>query len=1023
MNITKIAIENNRVTLVLLAIVVLLGIQTYNTMPRAYDPGFIIRAAQVVTYFPGASPERVENLVSAQIEKVVKEIPELDFVASESRTGISIVTVNIKESYTNMRPIWDALRRKIEDVTGDLPEGIRGPFVNDEFGDVYGIVLTLTGEGFDYAYLSDVADEVRDKLQSLPEAAKVDILGEQEEQIIVQYNNSRLAELGVSPSQVLSTLQQRNIVISGGAFNLENERIALEPSGNYESLRDIEYTILQVPGSERLLYLKDLAQIQRSYISPPSTVVHSSGERALAIAISMREGGNNILLGEQVLEAIESFNERYPWGLEFDLVNYSPAEVDKKVDDFVSSLIQAIVIVTAVMLLTLGLRTGLVVASLIPISMLMATIVMSLFNIGFDQISLAALIIALGMLVDNGIVMSENIMVQMEKGDSALKASIDSAQELRMPLLVASITTAAAFLPIYLAESNVGEFTASLFKVVSITLLCSWIISITFIPLLCVMFLRVKVAEHNYSGRFYSAYRSLLHVCLKTKWAVVLITAAIFFVSMYGFKFVEKVFFPPSDRTYFKVEVTMPEGTAIETTASVVERIEGYLADGIDADVQGNEGVASWVSYIGSAGPRFILSHNPKPSSDAYALMIVNVNALEDIPNFMQAINRFALNSFPDADVSLRMIESGPAVANPVEVRLSGNDELLFSVSRQLKEEMSSMPGLINISDNWGQRIKKLNVEINQTRALKAGVSSEDIAISLQTGLDGLELTEYRENEDIIPVLLRSSVANENNINKVESLAVYSQSVGDSVPLKQVADVNVSWDNAKIYRRNGERTITVGAQLAPGTNAAEMFSALQPWLEAQKPSWDQKIRYEFGGENESSGKANQSIADKLPLAVMIILILLVAQFNSLRKAGIILATIPLALIGVVVGLLIGQSFFGFMTLLGIISLAGIVINNAIVLLERIRIERDEGKPAHDAVVSAAIQRARPILLTTATTVLGLLPLYLGGGEMWEPMAIAIMAGLLFSTMLTLLIVPVLYAIFFRVDTSESRASE
>ncbi|UTW03726.1 efflux RND transporter permease subunit [Amphritea atlantica] len=1015
MNVTRLAIENNRTSIMILLVILVVGISTFLSMPRAYDPGFVMRTAQVITYFPGASPERVEQLVSSKLEDVVKEMPELDFVKTESRTGISITLVNIRESYKNMRPIWDKLRRKIDDVAGDMPEGVRGPFVNDEFGDVFGVVLSLSGEGFSYAEINDIAENVQDELQRLPDVAKVEIYGAQEERIYVEYDNARLAELGLSPNQLEQLLSARNIVISGGSFVLGDERISLEPSGNFESISDIENTVIRLPNSSRIFYLKDIAHIYRDYVDPPGSLVHSSGKRALALAISMREGGNNIALGEQVDEAMQRMDRIYPWGVDFERVSFSPAEVEKKVNDFVSNLLQAIAVVTVVMLISLGLRTGLVVAALIPLAMLTAFIVMSGLDIGLDQISLAALIIALGMLVDNGIVMSESIMVQMQQGKSSLEAAIDSAGELRIPLLTASLTTAAAFLPIYLAESSVGEFTASLFKVVTITLLCSWIISLTLIPMLCVYFLKVAPRKDSFDSRFYRGYRRLLDWMLNNRALTLGVTAAIFVLSMNAFGYLPKVFFPPSDRAYFKVEMELPTGTSIAKTTRVVSDVESFLSANWKVDEQRSEGVTNWVSYIGNAGPRFILAHNPKPSNSGYALMVINVNALSQIESIMASLKAYALDRHPDLDVKTRLIENGPAIDNPVEVRLSGKDSVsLFAAMSDLKQQMAGMAGLTNIKDDWGQRIKKLNIQINQARALSAGVTSQDIAVSLQTSLDGMQLTEYREGEDVIPVLLRSGVATQQDITKLEGLSVYIQSSGQSLPLTQVADINVVWDLSKVIRRDGLRTISIGAQLQPGVTAAEKFAELKPWLQQQESVWDNSVSYEFGGEQETSGKSNASIVEKLPIAGFIILILLVAQFNSMRKALIILITIPLGLIGVALGLLVANSFFGFMTFLGIISLAGIVINNAIVLLERINIELEAGLPHPEAIISAAQQRARPILLTTATTVLGLIPLYLGGGEMWEPMAVAIMGGLLVSTFLTLGVVPVMYAALYRV---------
>ncbi|MEL0035636.1 MAG: efflux RND transporter permease subunit, partial [Gammaproteobacteria bacterium] len=571
MNITKLAIDNNRLTLIAFLLIFLGGIQVFNQMPRDYDPGFIVRAAQVVTYFPGASPERVEQLISSKIEDVAKEIPELDFVTSESRTGVSVVIVNIKESYTEMRPIWDNLRRKIEDIEADLPSGTVGPFVNDEFGDVYGIVMTVTGDGLSYAELENITEDVKTQLQFVSEVAKIDILGKQDEIIYVEYNNSRLSELGLSSNQLSQILSARNIVLSGGAVNLGKETIALEPTGNFESIEDIGNTVIKSPKTNQVILLRDIATIKRDYVDPPKSFVNSSGKTALAVAISMRQGGNNILLGEMVKAEIEKFEQQYPIGIEFDLINFSPAEVDAKVKDFVNNLLQAVLVVSAVMLVSLGVRTGIIVAILIPTTMLLSLIVMDQFAIGLDQISLAALIIALGMLVDNGIVMSENIMVEMKRGKSAIQAAIDSANELKTPLMTASLTTSAAFLPIFLAESSVGEFTASLFKVVTITLICSWVISLTIIPLLCVYFMKVTPVEDKFDTPIYERYKSLLHWLLNNRSITLIGTLVIFIIVIKAATSLPSMFFPPSDRTYYKIEVTMPTGNSLEDTQSVLQ--------------------------------------------------------------------------------------------------------------------------------------------------------------------------------------------------------------------------------------------------------------------------------------------------------------------------------------------------------------------------------------------------------------------------------------------------------------------
>ncbi len=1017
MSITRLAIDNTRTTLLILMSIIAIGISAYNSMPKDYDPGFIIRTAQVITYFPGASPERVEQLVTDKIEKAVQEIPELDFVASESRLGVSIVKANIKESYKEMRPIWDNLRRKVDAAKADLPEEAQEPIVNDEFGDVYGIVIAMTAEGYSYAEMKEIAKEVKDEFLHLSEAAKVEIYGEQQEQVFVEFNNARLTELGLSSGQIQDQLASRNIIIPGGSISISGERITLEPTGNFESVQDIEKTIIQLPGSADVMYLSEIATITRSYEDPVASKVKFGGEDALSIAIAMRHGGNNLLLGEQVNEVLARINQQYPLGVDFTPVSFMPAEVDKKVDEFVNNLVQAIVVVTIVMLFTLGLRTGLIVAMLIPTTMVSGILLMSLFDISIDQISLAALIIALGMLVDNGIVMSENIMVQMGEGKKPIDAAVDSAAELKVPLLVSSLTTAAAFLPIFLAESATGEYTASLFKVVTITLLCSWLIAMTIIPILCIHFMKVVPVKEDKEAGYLVKYRSILTTLLNNRGATLVGIIALFFIAIKGLDYVPSLFFPPSDRPYFKMEVKLPVGTDIEQTGSIASKIENY----IDQELLNEQGVSSYLTYLGSGGPRFLLTHSPEPTSSNYALLIVNVHQFENIDATMKSLEDFAFANFPDAQVKLRKIENGSAVPNPVEVRVYGKDsEKLMSIVADIKAQMASISGLKSINDDWGMPSKKLEVSINQQKARLAGVSSKDIAVSLQAQLSGQELTQYREGDEVIPVLIRSEQADRSDIGKLSALTVYNQSTGAAVPLRQVAEIKVVWESALILRRDRFKAVTVGAQIDSSITASEAFAQLTPWLEEQQKSWPLGFSFELGGEAESSGKANQSIAEKLPIAGFIILLLLVGQFNSFRKCFIVLTTIPLAVIGVVAGLLVAQSFMGFITLLGIISLAGIVINNAIVLLERIQQEQTEnGLSPYESIIEAAQRRFRPIMLTTATTVFGMLPLYLGGGEMWEPLAVAIMAGLLFSTVLTLGVIPVLYSLLYRVEKPQN----
>ncbi len=1025
MNLTRRAIENDRVTAVALLIVLVGGFYAYFSLPRDYDPGFTVRIAQVITYFPGAGPERVERLVTDKLEKTIQEIPELDYVESQSKNGVSIVFAHVLERYTEMRPIWDSLRRKVDRAVPDLPDGVVGPFVDDEFGDVYGIIIGVTGEGFSYAELKTVADEVRDELLLLENAAKVKILGAQAERVFMEYRNARLADLNLSPANLMAILESRNIIIPGGAVEIDTERIVVEPSGNFESVDEMRRAVIRLPRTGEVLYLGDLVEIRRGYIDPPRSKMRVSGEPALALAVSMREGGNLMALGDAVNALLDRLRTAYPYGVDFVKTTFQPREVDRKVVEFRNNLLQAIAVVMAVMLLTLGIRTGLLVATLIPMTILMAMLIMYYLGIGLDQMSLASLIIALGMLVDNAIVMSESIMVEIASGRKAVEAAVSSAGELVVPLLTSSLTTAAAFLPIYLAESDTGEYTAPLFKVVAITLLSSWVLALTMIPLLCVKFLKPKptAGKESHNTRFHRGYRRGLLLALRHRWITLTLVALLFGLTLFSTRYLPVIFFPPSERTYFKAEIHLPMGTAIEATEATVIEIEEFMErelmakgkNGRGESAEGEGGVTHWVTYVGEGGPRFVLQHTPEVSSPEYALMVVDNTSVAAMDRTMARLEAHVAGHFPDVDLILKKIENGPPIEYPVEIRIIGREtDRVFDIADRVKRKLAETPGTRNIGDDWGRRTKKIVVKVDQPRALRAGVTSRDIAVSLQTGLSGMEVTDYREGDDIIPVVLRSVAADRRDVANLRGLNVHVQATGESVPLLQVADIEVEWQPPKIIRKNRLKTVTVHTDLDPGVTASQVTTEVVPWLDKESEGWGVGYRYELGGEAETSRDANASIMVNLPVAGFIIVMLLVIQFNSLRRPAIILITIPLGFIGVVLGLFATGLYFGFMTLLGIVSLSGIVINNAIVLLERIHLEITENHlDPPKAVIEAAQRRMRPILLTTATTAFGMAPLYFGGGAMWKPMAVAIIAGLLFATLLTLGVVPVLYAVLFR----------
>ncbi|MCG8670096.1 MAG: efflux RND transporter permease subunit [Pseudomonadales bacterium] len=1015
MNLTNIALERRQFTLLIIATLVISGIQAYFSIPRAQDPGFIIRAAQVITYFPGASPERVEELVSDKLEEKIRQMPELDFVTSENKTGVSIIVVNIRESYTDMRPIWDNLRRKVDEASRDLPEGTSTPIVNDEFGDVYGIVYGITGDGFSYAEIKEVADNVRNDLLLIEDVAKVDILGAQDERIFVEYKPSRLNEIGISPKQLASALSSRNIINPGGEIYTELETITLEPSGDFESIRDLRSTLINIPGSNELVSLGDIAHIYRGYIDPPKNFMRLNGEQALGLAVAMRSGGNITNLGSIVEQRMEEILQSYPIGIDFKKVAMESDIVNKTVSDFVSNLLQAIVVVTLVMLAFLGLRTGVIVAVLIPVAIASTLFVMTLLDIGMDQISLAALMIALGLLVDNAIVMAESIMVKMSDGIERKKAALEAANELKIPLLTSSLTTSAAFLPIYLAESAIGEYTAPLFKVVTITLLCSFLVALTLIPLLCVLFIRLKQKQQ---GGFFDVlterYLVVLNWVLRHKAISSAAVIGAFGLAMVALGWVPKIFFPPKTDPIFTIEIEFPLGTPLAYTEKRINEIESYLDTELLSKDDKTPGIRNWATFLGNGGVRFVLTHSPKPATSNYAFILVNTTEGGKLVDALMAkVDNYLFDNLADGQYTIRKLENGTAIKHPVAVRISGKDsDQLFKIADSIKRRLSEFNGTRNIQDNWGLSQKKMRIKIDPQRAQRAGITHSDIATSLQTAFSGITLTEFREGDKIIPVIMRSHSAGSRNYETAGTLGVLNNQ-GVSVPITQLADPELVFQPAQIFRRNGEKTLEVFADLDTHLTAAQVNAELIPWLEKAQQSWPVGYRWTLGGEAESSGKANESIAEKLPIAGFIICILLMGQFNCIRRTVIILLTIPLALIGVSFGLLAAKSYFGFMTFLGVISLAGIVINNAIVLLDRMNQEHDDfGHSWQEAVINACQSRFRPILLTTFTTVLGLIPLWLGGGPMWEPMAVTIIFGLLVSTVLTLLVIPLIFSIFF-----------
>ncbi len=1025
MNIAKISIEKNRITLVVLGSIILMGLAMYSALSRDSMPPFTIRVASIVSEFPGASPERVEQLVTDKIEKLAQELPELKDVTSTSRTGLSVVSVALKDEVDSkdLQAVWDRLRRKIDNIKG-LPQNVVPDLNDDGIGDVYGIVVGLTSDGFSYAQMKDYADDIRDDLIKIPEAAKVSLGGLQEERVFVEFDNAKLNEYGLTSNMLKNIITSTNILSSGGEINLGEERVILEPTGNFNSVKDISQMLIPVGnGGTQLVELGDITTVRKAYIDPPVQIVKFNGRTAVSLHINLKKEANVIELGVKVDERIKYWQSKLPVGLELTRVSSLDTYIENKIDNFVVNLIQSISIVLLVMLFFLGFRTGLIIASLIPIVTIMTLMIMGIIDIGLNQVTLAALIMALGMLVDNAIVVAETIMVKMESGIKAKNAAIAAVSELFMPLLISTLTTSAAFLAFYMSPTSMGDIVGPIFVVITIALLSSWVIALSVITLFCYFFMKIDVSKTKLSLidriilKLKELYRIVILKALVNKIKVMILIFSMFVMSLFGFGYIQFLFFPDSDRNLITIDVNLPAGTKVESTESIVASIESFMHEKLKVNETRQSGIVDWSSYIGKGPESYDLGYSQEEADSSYAHLLINTSSFNVNNDMVAILDKFTFENFPNAEIKVSVLAGGGGGV-PIEIKVSGdNPDELALISESIKNKLSKIPGTKNIKDDWGPKSKKFLINIDQSRAQAAGVSSQDIATSLKTVLDGFKTGEYREDNKTIPIMMRSDSNQQQSLASLETLNIYAQSSGRSVPLLQVAEINPQWQYSKIKRLNLRRTINVTSKLTAAGNASLVTKEITPWLQQEmQENWPENYTYELGGDAKQSAESMGSVISYLPLSGFIIVLLLIIQFNSFRHMTMVLLTIPLGLIGVVIGLLVFKEPFGFMPFLGVISLFGIIINNAIVLLDRIGIERSELNQ-NDAIVMACLQRFRPILLATFTTVLGLIPLYLSGGEMWEGMAVSIMVGLLFGTVITLIFIPVLYSLLYKVNFS------
>lgn len=1013
-NLSEWSLKHQQMVVYLILVLSIAGAISFFQLGRAEDPAFTFKVMVVRTLWPGATAQEVEREVTERIEKKLQEVPWVDVLKSVSKPGDSMVFVNLKD-YTPPKEVpesWRRVRSKLDDMRHTLPDGVQGPFPNDEFGDVQVNIFALTGDGFDLAALRRYADNIALELRRVENVKRVELIGVQEEKIYLDILPSRMATLGISPLQIVDVLQKQNAVTPAGFIETGSDRIRMRVSGSYDSLEQVRNTDLRL--NERHLRLGDIARVSRGLADPPNPMMHFAGQPAIGIGVVMNAGGNVIQLGEQLRAEVKRLTNDLPIGVDIHTVADQSLVVEDSLNLFERSLGEAVAIVLAVSFLSLGIRTGTVVALSIPLVLAITFFAMQMLNIDLQRVSLGALIIALGLLVDDAIIAVEMMVVKMEQGWDRFKAATFAYTSTAFPMLTGTLITAAAFTPVGFSKSAASEYTVSIFQVVTIALMMSWLVAVIFTPfigykLLDPKALIAKAQKHGediYDTPFYRRFRMLVEWCLRNRGKVIAGTLLLFVLAMGAFgSFVQQQFFPPSSRPEILVDVWLPQGASLKATEHEVKRIEKI----INAD----PAVASSSSYIGNGAPLFILTLNQQLFSDNFGQFVVVAKDLEAREAFKQRMEaRFAEADFSAIRVRVSRLENGPPVGYPVQFRVLGDDlSKLREVANSVAEMMRADPGLNNVNFDWNEKIKSVRVEVDQDKARRLGVSSQEVAQVMQATLNGIALTQYREGDQLIDVVWRGGFGGESrSLDRLPDIEIPFS--GGRVSLAQVAKLVPVQEEGIIWRRNRIPTMTIRADMLGDAQPDTVSLRLDGQLDALRATLPPGFRIELGGSIEESGKSQTAIAAVVPLMVVGVLTLLMMQLQSISATVMVLLTAPLGLIGVAFALMLFQAPFGFVALLGIIALAGMIMRNSVILVDQIRQDEASGKTQWEAIVGSTVRRFRPIVLTASAAILAMIPL--SRQVFWGPMAIAIMGGLVVATLLTCLFLPALYATWYRV---------
>ncbi|WP_322106287.1 efflux RND transporter permease subunit [Paraburkholderia sp. J41] len=1022
-NLSAWALRHRALVTFVVALATIFGALAYTRLAQSEDPPFTFRVMVIQTFWPGATARQVEDEVTSRIGRKLQETPYIDFLRSYSRPGESLVFFTMKDSapVSEVRETWYQVRKKVGDIAPNLPQGVQGPFFNDEFGDVYTNVYALEGDGFSPAQLHDYADKLREQLLRVPDVGKVDYFGDQKERIFIEIPNTQLTRLGISPTQLGQVIGAQNSVSPAGTLTTADDRVFVRPSGQFDDIKSIADTLIRV--NDRTFRLGDIATIRRGYDDPPATQMRFQNQAVLGIGLTMQPGGDVIRLGKAVDARIDTLRAQLPVGLKLVEVSSMPQAVSHSVDDFVEAVAEAVGIVLLVSLVSLGVRTGMVVVITIPIVLAVTSLAMYLFDIGLHKVSLGTLVLALGLLVDDAIISVEMMAVKLAQGWSRASAAAFAYTSTAFPMLTGTLVTVSGFLPIVLAKSSTGEYTRSIFQVSAIALIASWFAAVVLIPLLGYRLLperkRDPDAEHDarheheiYDTRFYGRLRGWIGWCIERHWIVLALTVALFVVALAGFALVPQQFFPSSDRPELLVDVRLPEGAAFDATLRETKRLEALL--------KGRPEIDHAIDFVGTGAPRFYLPLDQQLQQPNFAQFVITTKSIDDREKLAHWLEPRLRDDFPAVRTRISRLENGPPVGYPVQFRVSGDDiATVRGIADRVAATLRADPRTENVSFDWDEPAERsLHFQIDQQKARALNVSTQDIANFLQMQYSGYTVTQFRERDKLISVDLRAPAAERVDPARLVTLAMPTPN--GPVPLGALGHLADDLEYGVIWSRDRQPTITVQSDVRGGAQGIDVTQALEKKLEAIRRALPGGYRIEVGGSVEESAKGQASIYAQLPVLAIAVLTLLMIQLQSLARVLMVVMTAPLGLIGVVIALLVFRQPFGFVAMLGVIAMFGIIMRNSVILVDQIETDIRAGHQRFDAIVGATVRRFRPIMLTAAAAVLALIPLL--RSNFFGPMATALMGGITIATVLTLFFLPPLYAAAFRVRSSETGAN-